>query len=1408
MFQKPQTDKRTPQRLFTRLALAAAVSAAAVLLCAQLMPRSHSATPAAGAISESSPRVTWTGAFKAPTGSADCGGANNAGCENFKLTITPPSASYGPYLVEVRLQPELAGDWDMQVYGPTGALVDGSGNSPGQGELVVLMSPPAGTYTVSAAPFAPVVGADGSSFSASAEIKHHFINSAQQGPDTNVSYQNFSAPAGLGDTAGEPTVGVNWNTGRAMFIANRQTLRITFDDSTVPSKAAWENKSFALTGAATMDPILFTDPQTGRTIVSQLVTPAAVQSLLVLTDACSISAYTDDDGETWVPNQGCGLPSGADHQSIGGGPFHAPLPASLAAPDAARGYTHATYYCAQSGVTAYCSRSDDGGLTYGPGVPIYTTECGGLHGHPIVGADGTVYVPNKNCGGRQGVAVSEDNGITWTVRAVPDTLGGAVDPGVGVGSGGTVYLGYQNGDGRPSVAVSRDRGVSWSKPVDVGAAYGIKNTVFPRVVAGDDDRAAFAFLGTPTAGSFQASTFTGEWHLYVSHTYDGGRTWTTIDATPTDPVQRGCIWMQGGSNPCRNLLDFMGSAIDKEGRVIVGYADGCVGCTGPSDSRKRKATIARQVNGRRLFSKYDRPEAPVLSASADADNPSLAHLSWTRPDDNGTPVSGYNVYRSTGGPFAQIATVPAGTNTYDDTRDPSVATYYKVAAVNQWGEGAPSNVATVAAAPQPPPTVITPVYQKGGIAFSPNTACRAPVATRDGEPSLRVDKFGNAYAAGIRGVPAGVDLWYFDLRPTVNGQPNPTYDPLMRNPIYRGQPDQFSPDEAVEVGADGGGDVDLAVGFDDTDEGAPPKLAFTSLKIANLSAARSEDRGATFLKNTLGSATGGVPVDDRQWLEFYGKDKVYMLYRTFQPAVTQIQRSEDGGLTYGPAVTAGTIGQVGSIDVDQYDGTVYVSGSNGVVATGIPPAPGLMPVTFTNRQVATNAANLFFVVKVADDKLPDGTHLGTVYVTYSNGRDVFIKYSRDKGATWSQAIRVSDGPETRTSLLPWIETGPLPGSVGVVWYGTDAAANGDDARWKVFFAQSTNALSASPVFRQVQASDHVVHGANISLGGTLGNANRNLLDYFQIAFDPTGAAVIAYTDDHNDFDGHTYVARQISGPGVNGSDVPAPAEGAALPPPPAPPAPGAPQVVDFAQDGRYGLLTVLPVNSPLVILSVRYSTEDSAAGPVLVAQMKVSDLSVVPALANWRMHFTANAPDSRASAYGDYSFGISDDGDQFFLMANTDTGTPAYSFGTATRQSTGQLAYTVRGAADSGSFDTANGTVTVKCALSKLNPFVRAGNAALAPGTVLTGLRGGAFTTGDDNAAGRNDRAQSDYTRGGSQYTIALAGYTARSGGSASAPAALNFDALAEALPALDQSGMRARLLPLLGLTLRTRHGG
>ncbi len=653
----------------------------------------------------------------------------------------------------------------------------------------------------------------------------------------------------------------------------------------------------------------------------------------------------------------------------------------------------------------------------------------------------------------------------------------------------------------------------------------------------------------------------------------------------------------------------------------------------------------------------------------------------------------------------------------------------------------------------------------GGIVFGPNTTVKAPVAGRDGEPSARTDFKGNAYVGGIRGVPAGVDLWYFDLNPS-----SPTFDPTMRVPIYRGQPDGFTEKTAADVGGDGGGDIDLAVGFppiSSTDvERDPPFLAYSSLTLANIPTGRSRDRAVTFEFNNAGNLTGGPPGDDRQWHEFHGSNAVYLLYRTVAPAIANIQRSNDGGFTYGVTTAAGLIGQVGCIDVHQASGTVYASGSNGVVAVGTPPAPGQAPTSYTIRPAASDPAGvrgIFFVNKVADD----GTPNGTLYVTYSNGTDVFLKSSKDKGGTFSGAVRINPptgAHATTKNLFPWIETGPTPGSVGIVWYGNKTGPNDDNALWKVYFAQSFNADSEQPTFTvaEVTEPDHVIHGSNISTGGLdpTGGANRNLIDYFQISFDPQGAAMVAYTDDHNDFDGHTYVARQIAGPSIKGGLLPSQVEGAGLALPAGTTAVEQPdafprrqpglngeQITDFELDAQEGQFARVRTRSPLDVSAVRYDTSGTGDSLAIAASMRVTDLSTIPPNAFWRASFVANAPNSILSADGTYSYGVSDDGDQFYLEANTSaTGGTSFSWGTATRNPDGTQTFT-RKAAATGEFNRATNTISAQVPVADLNAVIAAaGRPVIGNGSVIAGLRTRTQTGGAN--------ALRDITRGGTQFTV------------------------------------------------------
>jgi hypothetical protein len=500
------------------------------------------------------------------------------------------------------------------------------------------------------------------------------------------------------NTQDEPNVGVNWKTGHVMLQALLQTLRVRFDDAvcaqTPPSH--WQDVS-PPTAANSFDPILFTDHETGRTFVSHLL----------LNPLASLSAFTDDDGASWTPSQGAGAGSGVDHQTVGGGPFHAPLPPGAL-------YKNALYYCAQDIAFANCALSLDGGLTFGPAIPMYDVqECAGLHGHVKVGPDGTVYVPNASCTGEvnpneNGVAVSEDNGLTWDVRTVRGTVGaGGSDPSVAVDAAGRLYLGFADGDRNPAVAVSDDHGLTWTNVYDVGAMVGIRNTAFPAMVAGGPGRAAMAFYGTTAGGSMNAFSSDGVWHLYVAHTYDGGASWITVNATPNDPLQRGGIHLGGGSEIHRNLLDFFDADLDSQGRMVVGYADGCLGsCVQSADTARGNSytaygTLARQTGGRRLFSDFDppgatAPGAPRLTVTR---NGSVTRLTWSQSEDGGSPVTSYRILRrGTGASEQALATVGGSAHEYvDRAGDPRVTYAYRVVATNAQGTSCGTN--EVVAAP-------------------------------------------------------------------------------------------------------------------------------------------------------------------------------------------------------------------------------------------------------------------------------------------------------------------------------------------------------------------------------------------------------------------------------------------------------------------------------------------------------------------------------------------------------------------------------------------------------------------------------------------------------------------------------------------------------------------------------------
>ncbi|MGA8029394.1 MAG: hypothetical protein WB992_19810 [Bryobacteraceae bacterium] len=671
------------------------------------------ASAQSGTLTDAKPTLTYTaGPYNVPNLTDSVNGTPTCSttiaveqCNTYALTVNVAAGDKTTKQISVSISfPNSAGEFDVFVYDSSNNLLasDTAGGEPS----AVIIPAISGTYSIVVDPWNPL------SQSLVGTIALQTI-AIPPPPPAGIPprYQTYPAPLSVGgaNDAGEPSIGIDYNPnvaslkhgtvnqgGVAFFTANLTEFRVSFDDCSSPANTLWETITSPVETVTTLDAIGLCDhfgTHPGRVFQSQLA------------GATSLLAYSDTDGNSWTQSQGSGQPAGVDHETLGAGPY---FESSTPPPPPHPLYANAVYYCSQDEETAFCSRSDDGGATFGAGVPIYNfTQCGGIHGHVKVGPGGAVYVPNKQCGNNQAVVVSIDNGLTWTVEPVPDSTAsiGLTDPSLGIASDGTIYLGYQDGSGHPKIAVSSNRGASWSTSFDVGEQLGLQNSTFPEVIAGDPSRAAFMFLGTPTAGNYQDSTnFKGIWHLYIASTFDRGAHYTTVDATPTDPVQVGSICNLGTtgceSNSAggadRNLLDFMDLTIDSQGRAVGAFADGCVvgscdATSSPSASRSALATIVRQSGGKRLYSAFDpveptAPGAPLVGSALQSKSGVL--LSWQAPDNGGSPLTSYQIYRGTkSGGETLFATVSAAKTSFLDTTAGSGQYFYRVAAVNKIGAG-------------------------------------------------------------------------------------------------------------------------------------------------------------------------------------------------------------------------------------------------------------------------------------------------------------------------------------------------------------------------------------------------------------------------------------------------------------------------------------------------------------------------------------------------------------------------------------------------------------------------------------------------------------------------------------------------------------------------------------------------
>ncbi|MFN2591170.1 MAG: hypothetical protein ABR518_10445 [Actinomycetota bacterium] len=429
------------------------------------------------------------------------------------------------------------------------------------------------------------------------------------------------------------------------------------------------------------------------------------------------------------------------------------------------------------------------------------------------------------------------------------------------------------------------------------------------------------------------------------------------------------------------------------------------------------------------------------------------------------------------------------------------------------------------------------------------------------EPEVVSAPDGTIYVTAQEGVPGGVDLW----------RRNPTSFEYVQ--LHK--PDQTPVLTETTGLAYGGGDNDITISTDG-------KVYMSSLALTSAVVATSRDRGQTFENNPVASNMPGV---DRQWMTSLGTDTVYMTYHDIYVAQIWMVKSTDAGATFGPPqpmipaallpqfaslVVLGVGNIMSDIEADP-DGRIAMAflGTSDVVENFTPlekphnvyvwvtDEEGENPTTHTVFEGDPDANFQGLFPALASDRS------GNLYAAWTDIHGVYLSVSRNHGVSWSKPQRISRGSGNRSTVFPFVIAG-TKGRVGVSWLGTSAESNDDpEARWKTYYAVSTNALSSGPTWTQVVASDHVVHTGSICLEGLLCDVtggDRTLAEVLQMGLTKDGRVLIAYPDDSSTSFGWSYIVEQRFGPGLLANVTP-------RPPKPPKPRPGGPVVTPVRRTG-------------------------------------------------------------------------------------------------------------------------------------------------------------------------------------------------------------------------------------------------
>lgn len=294
------------------------------------------------------------------------------------------------------------------------------------------------------------------------------------------------------------------------------------------------------------------------------------------------------------------------------------------------------------GGLAVVARSEDGGRTFLPPIPVYEPEdqARGLFLRSRWGSividrrDGTLYwpfanadtvaeavpaaIPQNPAGVQRHVlrmAVSRDGGLTWRNRVVhrnpPDRRMDAVFPWATVDAAGNVYALWSD---TAAVWLSRssDGGETWLAPVRVSAEP-VRAAVLPAAIGGRDGTLDIGFIGTETASVDDEAAVWNVYFVQTLNALDPEPAFTQVVASD-QPVHVGSVCLRGlscnlpapaGQPGDRALAEILTVELDTDGMAIL---------AAPYDFRDGRAQgdtqslLIKQAAGERAFDST----APIL----------------------------------------------------------------------------------------------------------------------------------------------------------------------------------------------------------------------------------------------------------------------------------------------------------------------------------------------------------------------------------------------------------------------------------------------------------------------------------------------------------------------------------------------------------------------------------------------------------------------------------------------------------------------------------------------------------------------------------------------------------------------------------------------------------------------------